>query len=120
MRMHGHTPDPLTRLARRCAYHSTSALRDRLAEDTLRLAMAAAVALARTRRLRWCDVDCAATDAAAWCMGPGRRRFDPSLARWATFVSKAVRREAGRIRDDEDRMAEVRRRLAREDGPPRP
>ena len=103
--------DPISRLARRCAYHSTSALRERLAEDTLRLAMAAAVALARTRRLRWCDVDCAATDASAWCLGEGLRRFDPSLARWSTFVSNAVRREARRIAAEEARMARLRRNL---------
>ena len=132
MRMHGrtiHTPptpmrtprDPLTRLALLCrdGHHSTPLRRERLATQTLVLACAVALDMCRRGWLRICDADSVATDASAWCLGGGLRKFDPSIARWSTFVSLAVRREARWIAVDEARQAKLRRearRIASEEG----
>ena len=115
MRMHGHTPDPLTRLALLCrdGHHSTPIRRERLAIQTLALACTAARDMCSRGWLRLCDVDCAATDASAWCLGEGLRRFDPSIARWSTFVSNAVRREARRIAAEEARQVRLKKNLRR-------
>ena len=105
--------DPLTRLALLCrdGHHSTPLRRERLAVQTLALACAVALDMCRMGWLRLCDIDSAATDASAWCLGKGLRRFDPSVARWSTFVSHAVRREARRIAAEEARQARVKSNL---------
>ena len=110
--------DPLTRLALLCrdGHHSTPLRRERLAVQTLALACAVALDMCRRGWLRFCDIDSAATDASAWCLGKGLRRFDPSIARWSTFVSHAVRREARRIAVEEARQARLRREIARRKG----
>lgn len=102
-------PDPISRLAARAAlYGLPASRREALAEQTLRLASAAAVRLARAGDVRWCDVDCIAVDAAAWCMGDGLRRYQRTHSAWSTYVFAAVRREAERVRADEARLARVR------------
>lgn len=107
-------PSPISRLAHRCAmFGCPASLRESLAEQTLRLASAAAVRLARAGELRWCDVDCVAVDAAAWCMGDGLRRYRRTRSAWSTYVSAAVRREAARIQDDGRRMEAIRRRMCK-------
>ena len=110
--------DPLTRLALLCrdGHHSTPLRRERLAVQTLALACAVALDMCRRGWLWLCDADSAATDASAWCLGKGLRRFDPSIARWSTFVSHAVRREARRIAAEEARQARLRREIARRRG----
>ena len=110
--------DPLTRLALLCrdGHHSTPLRRERLAAQTLAMACAVALDMCSRGWLRLCDVDSAATDASAWCLGKGLRRFDPDIARWSTFVSHAVRREARRIAAEEARQARLRREIARRRG----
>lgn len=112
-------PDPISRLAARAAlYGLPASRRERLAEATLALALAAARRLATsgTPHLRGCDIRPAAVDASAWCMGDGLHRYDPARASWRAFVGKAVRREAGRIRNDEARQEDIRRKMAQEAG----
>ena len=109
-------PDQLTRLAMLCRRHSNPQRRALLADQTLRLAVSCAKGMCRRRWVRPCDVMCVANDAAAWCLGDGFRVFDGLRARWSTFVSLAVRREAARIIDDEARQARIRREIARRRG----
>lgn len=110
-------PSPISRLAHRCAmFGCPASLRESLAEQTLRLASAAAVRLARAGELRWCDADCVAVDAAAWCMGDGLRRYRRTRSAWSTYVSAAVRREAARVVAEEARVARLRREIARRQG----
>ena len=102
-------PSPISRLAHRCAmFGCPASLRESLAEQTLRLASAAAVRLALAGEARWCDADCIAVDAAAWCMGDGLRRYRRTRSAWSTYVSAAVRREAERMSAEEARLARVR------------
>lgn len=105
--------DPLTRLALLCHRHSNPQRRALLAEQTLKIAFAVARLMSRRRWIRRCDVSCVAVDAAAWCLGEGRRFFVHGTARWSTFVALTVRREAARIIDDEARQARIRREIAR-------
>ena len=96
------------RLARHCSlWHGTHQQLETLAGHTMRIAYSAAVRLARRRMLAWCDLDCVAVDAAAWCVGAGLRRYGGRMCAWSTYVTAAVRREAGRLADD----ARMQRRL---------
>ena len=103
------------RLARHCSlWHGTRQQLETLAGHTLRIAYSAAVRLARRRMLPWCDLDCVAVDAAAWCVGAGLRRYGGRRCAWTTYVSAAAVREAGRLADDRSmrrRLAELAREL---------
>lgn len=101
MRMYGrtiHMPNhPATQLAILIAdgHHSTRERRNRLAALTVDLARQSTEDCARRHMIPWCDVDCVAVDAAAWCVSSqGVHAYDPRLGTWATYVALAVLREA--------------------------
>lgn len=108
--------DELSRLARRCASHGTPEMREALAEQTVKLARAAVGRLAQAAAppIPWCDLDCIAIDAAAWCMGrDSLRRFEcRDGGAWSTHVYSAVRREASRQSYEHERFARLRDTLA--------